>query len=60
MALARLRGSLDNERIVDLTLTIALYYGVVRTLDSLQIDVEHDYKRYLDEFPLPAGDKGKP
>ena len=52
---ARLREGLDNERIVDLTLTIAFYNGVVRTLGSLQIDVEDDYKRYLDEYPLPAG-----
>jgi hypothetical protein len=44
---------------VDLTLTIAFYNGVIRTLASLQIDVEDDYKRYLDEFPLPAGDQGK-
>lgn len=56
---ALLRKDLDNERIVDLTLTIAFYNGVVRTLGSLQIDVEDDYKRYLEEFPLPAGDKGK-
>jgi alkylhydroperoxidase family enzyme len=51
---ARLREGLDNERIVDLTLTIAFYNGVVRTLSSLQVDVEDDYKRYLDEYPLPA------
>jgi len=25
----------------------------------LQIDVEDEYKRYLDEFPLPAGGQGK-
>ena len=56
---ARLREGLDEESIVDLTLTIAFYNGVVRTLASLQIDVEDDYKRYLDEFPLPAGDQGK-
>lgn len=55
---ARLLEGLDNERIVDLTLTIAFYNGVVRTLGSLQIDVEDDYKRYLDEYPLPAGNKG--
>lgn len=56
---AQLREGLDNERIVDLTLTIGFYNGVVRVLGSLQIDVEDDYKRYLDQFPLPAGDKGK-
>ena len=55
---AQLRDGLDNERIVDLTLTIGFYNGVVRVLGSLQIDVEDDYKRYLEQFPLPAGDKG--
>jgi hypothetical protein len=25
----------------------------VRVLAALQIDVEHDYLQYLDEFPLP-------
>jgi hypothetical protein len=40
-------------------LTIASYNGVARTSGSLQIDAEDDYKRYLDEFPLPAGDKGQ-
>ena len=52
---AQLRESLDNERTVDLVLTIGFYNAVVRVLASLQIDVEDDYKRYLDEFPLPAG-----
>lgn len=52
---ARLRESLDNERTVDLVLTIGFYNAVVRVLASLQIDVEDDYNRYLDEFPLPAG-----
>ena len=35
-------------------MTIAFYCGVVRLLASLQIDVEDDYRRYLEEFPLPA------
>ncbi|MBX9589335.1 MAG: carboxymuconolactone decarboxylase family protein [Hyphomonadaceae bacterium] len=56
----QLREGLDDERIVDLALTIAFYTGVVRVLASLQIDVEDDYKRYLDEYPLPAGAKGNP
>ena len=53
-----LREGLDNEHIVDLVITIAFYNGVVRVLAGLQIDVEDEYKRFLDEFPLPAGDKG--
>jgi alkylhydroperoxidase family enzyme len=56
---ARLRESLDSERIVDLVLTIAFYNAVVRTLASLEIDVEDSYRRYLDEFPLPSDPEGK-
>jgi alkylhydroperoxidase family enzyme len=52
---AALRESFDNERIVDLAITIAFYNAVVRVLATLQIDVEDDYRRFLDEFPLPAG-----
>ena len=51
---AELRASLDNERTVDLVVTIAFYNAVVRVLASLQVDVEDSYRRYLDEFPLPA------
>jgi len=51
---AELRAGLDNERIVDLVVTVAFYNAVVRVLASLQIDVEGDYQRYLDEFPLPS------
>ena len=54
---AQLRESLDNECTVDLVLTIGFYNAVVRVLASLQIDVEDGYKRYLDEHPLPAGDR---
>ena len=48
-----LQQSLDNERLTDLVLTIAFYNAVVRILATLKIDVEDDYKKYLDEFPLP-------
>ncbi|HEY2524099.1 MAG TPA: carboxymuconolactone decarboxylase family protein [Candidatus Binataceae bacterium] len=50
---AALRAELDNERLVDLVMTIAVYNGVVRLLATLQIDVEPEYQRYLEEFPLP-------
>ncbi len=50
---AELRTGLDNECIVDLSLTIGFYNGVVRVLASLDIDVEDSYKAYLDQFPLP-------
>ncbi|MGZ6227436.1 MAG: carboxymuconolactone decarboxylase family protein [Candidatus Binataceae bacterium] len=52
---AALRAELDNERLVDLVMTIAVYNGVVRLLATLQIDVEPDYQHYLEEFPLPKG-----
>jgi alkylhydroperoxidase family enzyme len=50
---AALRKDFDNERIVDLVITISFYNAVVRLLGSLAIDVEPEYQPYLDEFPLP-------
>jgi alkylhydroperoxidase family enzyme len=50
---AALRRELDEECLTDLVITIAFYNGVVRLLATMQIDVEDDYKHYLDEFPLP-------
>ncbi len=50
---AELRKGFDNERLVDLLLTISFYAAVVRLLAALQIDVEDDYLPYLREFPLP-------
>jgi alkylhydroperoxidase family enzyme len=55
-----LRASLDDERVIDLLVTIAFYNAVVRVLASLQIDVEDSYRRYLDEFPLPDGPQPAP
>lgn len=49
-----LRAHLDEERLVDLVLTIAFYCAVVRVLASLDIRVEPEYQPYLDRFPLPA------
>ena len=34
-------------------LTIAFYNAAVRILATMQIDVEDEYQKYLDEFPLP-------
>jgi alkylhydroperoxidase family enzyme len=50
---AALQAQLDSERLLDLVATIAFYVGIVRLLGSLAIDVEPEYQRYLDEFPLP-------
>ena len=51
---AALQAGLGNELVVDLTLTIGFYNAVVRVLGTLQIDVEPEYRPYLDKFPLPG------
>lgn len=51
---AQLKVGLSNEHLTDLVITISFYCGVVRLLESLQVDVEDDYLHYLVEFPLPA------
>jgi alkylhydroperoxidase family enzyme len=50
---AALEKALSREQVIDLALAIAFYCGVVRLLGTLQIDVEPDYQRYLEEHPLP-------
>jgi alkylhydroperoxidase family enzyme len=52
---AELRRGLDNERLTDLAVTIAFYNGLVRLLAAMQVEVEEEYRSYLEEFPLPAG-----
>jgi alkylhydroperoxidase family enzyme len=49
---AALRQDLDNEHLTDLMVTISFYNGLVRLLESMQVDVEEDYLPYLEEFPL--------
>jgi AhpD family alkylhydroperoxidase len=51
---AALRLGLDNERLTDLVVTIAFYNGLVRLLAAMQVEVEEEYRSYLEEFPLPA------
>jgi alkylhydroperoxidase family enzyme len=55
---AALAKEFDNERLVDLVITVSFYNAVVRLLASLAIDVEPEYQPYLDEFPLPPAAKG--
>jgi alkylhydroperoxidase family enzyme len=50
---AELKQHMNAETLVELIVAISFYNGVVRLLSALQIDVEDDYKHYLDEFPLP-------
>ena len=52
---AALRQGLDNERLTDLVITISFYNGLVRLLETMQVDVEEDHLPFLDEFPLPRG-----
>lgn len=51
---AALSKELDNEKLMDLIITIAFYNGVVRVLASTDMDVEDSYLPYLNEFPLPG------
>ena len=51
---AALSKELDAERLTDLVMTIGFYNAVVRVLATMQIDVEDEYRLYLDEFPLLA------
>ena len=51
---AALKAHFDSELLVDLVMTIAFYCGVVRLLATLEVDVEPEYRHYLDEFPLPG------
>src|SRR5690242_5349526 len=48
-----LQRELDHERLTDLVVAIAFYNGLVRLLETMQVDVEEDYLPYLEEFPLP-------
>lgn len=51
---AALQQHLPKESLVDLIVTTAFYNAVVRVLGSLEIDVEPDYQKYLDAYPLPS------
>jgi alkylhydroperoxidase family enzyme len=48
-----LRQHLDKERLIDLFYAICSYCATVRLLAALQIDLEDDYRQYLEKFPLP-------
>ena len=49
---AFLEKELGTPRTVDLVLVVAFYCGVVRLLETLEVDVEPDYQPWLDAFPL--------
>lgn len=50
---AGLKAELSNEHLIDLLIAICSYNGTVRLLSALKIDLEPEYKKYLDKFPLP-------
>ncbi len=51
---AKLEKALGREQVIDLTMAIAFYNAVVRLLGTLQIDVEPEYQKYLEQHPLPG------
>jgi alkylhydroperoxidase family enzyme len=52
---AVLRQHLDDEKLIDLIFSISTYCGVVRMLAALRVDLEDEYRQYLEKFPLPKG-----
>lgn len=50
---AALGVQLSKEHMVDLTVVISFYNAVVRVLATLQIDVEPECQKYLEQHPLP-------
>jgi alkylhydroperoxidase family enzyme len=51
---AALAAQLSSEHLIDLIVTISFYNAVVRVLASIAIDVEPEYRKYLERYPLPA------
>ena len=47
-----LRSHLGDEGMVDLTIAVSFYNGVIRLLKTMQIDLEPGYQELLDEFPF--------
>ena len=52
---AALQQHLDTPRLLELFYAICSYCATVRLLAALKIDIEDEYKVYLDKFPLPKG-----
>jgi len=51
---AVLSDGMDKECLIDLLIAIAEYNGMVRIMAALQIELEPEYLKYLEEFPLPT------
>jgi alkylhydroperoxidase family enzyme len=52
-AFAELKAHLDNEQFIELIFAIANYNSVVRMIAALRLDLEPEYRKYLEQFPLP-------
>lgn len=49
-----LQAALGNEALIDLVVTIVTYGSTVRILETFEVDLEDEYRTYLERFPLPA------
>jgi alkylhydroperoxidase family enzyme len=47
-----LRRGLGYEQVLELLFSVATYNGTVRMLTSLRVDLEDEYRHYLEEFPI--------
>lgn len=54
---AALAAQLSSAHLIDLIVTMAFYNAVVRVLASIAIDVEPEYRQYLERHPLPGQDR---
>lgn len=50
---AALKAALSSEHLLDLLMAIASYNATVRMLNALKVDLEPEYQKYLEKFPLP-------
>jgi alkylhydroperoxidase family enzyme len=53
-AMASLRSFLDEERLTELLLICGMYVGLARFLHVARVEVEADYAKELQEYPLPG------
>jgi alkylhydroperoxidase family enzyme len=50
---AALKEKLNDEEIVDLVIAVGVYNSTVRVLESLKVDLEPEFRHFLEAFPLP-------
>ncbi|WP_416900091.1 MAG: carboxymuconolactone decarboxylase family protein [Minwuia sp.] len=49
-----LSAEYGTELMVELVMTVSFYVGLVRFLNTMEIDLEPEIRPWLDKFPLPA------